>query len=502
MAPPPPNLARQTFKINQRVLVPYTDKYYEAKVKIMSMDDWRAKGRKRQQRCLSLDLDSKTQQHKKKKKQILKVRRKEPGTYDLEKKHESAYEYLVHYPGWNKDWDDWVSQEAMLKFSEELSGAPVHGGGGGGGKVTSAAASAATAAASTAGAGKAASSRGDSPAKGGSGQQKPPLSAAAPFNPAAARGSTPQLRSLAGSLPAPPAAVAAARAVAAAAEAEAEAAARRRKKKRSADDVALAPAKRVNAPLPPALAAALVDDHDRLMSGIAPSRLPITPCVDQVLAAYARDSRAERERAAGAKRRRRRRKGREGAAAGAGIPAASPVPFEDDLADSLRDYFDKVVLKMLLYPCERAEAEAATATGLSPGALLGGRHLLRLLVMLPALLPPGPKPVERAFGGGGGAAAGAGPESATVPVDVQLRHFMRWLAKGADTYLRAPPAGDKAEEEAGEEEEEGAGIGKGKSPSPAPAKGKAAAAPASGAAAVPTEGDKEEPAAKKAKVAE
>ena len=32
MAPPPPNLNRQIFKVNQRVLVPYTDKYYEAKV--------------------------------------------------------------------------------------------------------------------------------------------------------------------------------------------------------------------------------------------------------------------------------------------------------------------------------------------------------------------------------------------------------------------------------------------------------------------------------------
>lgn len=35
MAPAPPNLNRQVFKVSQRVLVPYTDKYYEAKVRKM-----------------------------------------------------------------------------------------------------------------------------------------------------------------------------------------------------------------------------------------------------------------------------------------------------------------------------------------------------------------------------------------------------------------------------------------------------------------------------------
>lgn len=274
------------------------------------------------------------------------------------------------------------------------------------------------------------------------------------------------LRSLAGSLPAPPAAVAAARAVAAATEAEAEAAARRRKKKRSADDVAPATTQRANAPLPPALAAALVDDHDRLDSGLLPPRLPVAPCVDQILAAYARDSRAERDRAAGVKQQKKRKtktkKGgketkktdNDGDGDDGGrisVPVASAIPFEDDLSDSLRDYFDKVVMKMLLYPCERREAERAVSTGLSPGSLFGGRHLLRLLVMLPALLPPRPKQVERAFGGGGGAPPG--PASATVPVDVQLRHFMRWLAKGAGLYLRAPPAGEEGEGEEEEKEE-------------------------------------------------
>jgi hypothetical protein len=426
----------------------------------------------------------------------------------MDRKQESAYEYFVHYPGWNREWDTWVSQEAMLKFSEELNGAPVNG-------------SKAGAGAGGTGASKATSSRGASPAKAGGGgcggsgsgsgaqQQKPPPSAAAvPFNPAAARGSMPQLRKLAGSLTAPPAAVAAARAVARAAEAEAEAAARRRKKKRSADDTGtLAPAERVDAPLPPALAAALVDDHARLDSGIAPAPLPVTPCVDQILAAYARDSRSERERAAGLRTKKSGSKSnskRSAAAAAAasavrgGIAVASPVPFEDDLADSLRDYFDKIALKMLLYPCERREAErAARGAGLAPGALLGGRHLARLLVMLPALLPPRPRPVDRAFGGGG--AAGAGPESATVPVDVQLRHFMRWLAKGADVYLRAPPAGEEEEEEE-EEEREGGGGGKGAAAANEKAAAEPASAPAHDASA---EGYKEgEPSAKKAKVVE
>ena len=158
---------------------------------------------------------------------------------------------------------------------------------------------------------------------------------------------------------------------------------------------------------------------------------------------------------------------------------------------------------MLLYAPEREEAERAVATGLSPGALLGGRHLLRLLVMLPALLPPRARPVERAFGGGGGGAI-AGPESATVPVDVQLRHFMRWLARGADVYLRAPPEGerddDDEEEKEGEEEEEGGreeeeggreekekGKGKGKARSPS----------SSAAIAKAAEGDSPSPSASK-----
>ena len=72
----------------------------------------------------------------------------------MERKHESAYEYFVHYPGWNKEWDTWVSQEGMLKFSEELNGAPLNGAGGGGAGGGGSRAAAAS---------KASSSRGASP---------------------------------------------------------------------------------------------------------------------------------------------------------------------------------------------------------------------------------------------------------------------------------------------------------------------------------------------------
>jgi len=64
---------------------------------------------------------------------------------------------------------------------------------------------------------------------------------------------------------------------------------------------------------------------------------------------------------------------------------------------------------MLLHPWEAAPAAASAATGLAPGAVFGGRHLLRLLYTLPCLLPP-----RRAADGG-------------PPTEAQLQHFVRWL---------------------------------------------------------------------------
>ncbi|CAK0783845.1 hypothetical protein CVIRNUC_007045 [Coccomyxa viridis] len=62
---------RGPFRNGERVLVPHTDKYYEAK--------------------------------------ILKTERRDDMWY-----------YLIHYAGWNKQWDEWVEQTGLHKYKKEL----------------------------------------------------------------------------------------------------------------------------------------------------------------------------------------------------------------------------------------------------------------------------------------------------------------------------------------------------------------------------------------------
>ncbi|CAL8461794.1 g1325 [Coccomyxa elongata] len=64
---------RGPFRTGERVLVPHTDKYYEAK--------------------------------------ILKS----------EKRNDGVWYYLIHYSGWNKKWDEWVEAEGLTKYKKELA---------------------------------------------------------------------------------------------------------------------------------------------------------------------------------------------------------------------------------------------------------------------------------------------------------------------------------------------------------------------------------------------
>lgn len=122
----------------------------------------------------------------------------------------------------------------------------------------------------------------------------------------------------------------------------------------------------------------------------------------------------------------------------------SPPP-SPQLADSLRDYFDKALPRLLLYDAERPAAAAAAAAGVAPGAVWGARHLLRLVYALPSLLPRLPK--------GAGAVGGEyAPYAATA---ARVAHFVAWMGDRRG-WLFEGAALEEEEDGEGEEKEEGA----------------------------------------------
>ena len=127
-----------------------------------------------------------------------------------------------------------------------------------------------------------------------------------------------------------------------------------------------------------------------------------------------------------------------------------PPPPSPQLADSLRDYFDKALPRLLLYDAERPAAAAAAAAGVAPGAVWGARHLLRLVYALPSLLPRLPK--------GAGAVGGEyAPYAATA---ARVAHFVAWMGDRRGWLFE----GAALEEE--EEEEGAAGAARSRSRSP------------------------------------
>ncbi|KAK9820555.1 hypothetical protein WJX72_011618 [[Myrmecia] bisecta] len=64
---------RGPFRVGERVLVPHTDKYYEAK------------------------------------------------TLKSQKREDGIWYYLLHYQGWNKKWDEWVEAPGLVKYDAKLA---------------------------------------------------------------------------------------------------------------------------------------------------------------------------------------------------------------------------------------------------------------------------------------------------------------------------------------------------------------------------------------------
>ena len=58
-----------------------------------------------------------------------------------------------------------------------------------------------------------------------------------------------------------------------------------------------------------------------------------------------------------------------------------------DTVDGLKDYFDRNVRSLLLYPQEQAQAREVLSGGSLPRNVYGAEHLVRLLIKLPEILP-------------------------------------------------------------------------------------------------------------------
>ena len=58
-----------------------------------------------------------------------------------------------------------------------------------------------------------------------------------------------------------------------------------------------------------------------------------------------------------------------------------------DTVDGLKDYFDRNVRSLLLYPQEQAQAREVLSDGSLPRNVYGAEHLVRLLIKLPEILP-------------------------------------------------------------------------------------------------------------------
>ena len=226
-------------------------------------------------------------------------------------------------------------------------------------------------------------------------------------------------------------------------ESELIAAAKRRKKRR--DPPPPQPPTHVDVRLTPELAQVLVED-DAVLAGVgedgdgmseaAATRLaplPHHPTVDDVLQRYVDGSAGARatqklsfeELVSGAKG--------EAFCARLSTPChtAHPLPFLSQLSESLRDYFDKALPRLLLYPCESLLAASAAAAGTAPGAVWGARHLLRMVYLLPTLVP-------RLVGA-------TGPEAASYArAGGHLRHFVEWMADHREWLFEGAPLGDAA----------------------------------------------------------
>ena len=113
-------------------------------------------------------------------------------------------------------------------------------------------------------------------------------------------------------------------------------------------------------------------------------------------------------------------------------------------AAGLKAYFDGALRPSLLYAEERAQAEAALASGeggnakKEPSAVYGAEHLLRLFVKLPELMPT--RDMDAA---------------AAKAVQAKLTEVLRWMQRNASAhfggeYVAAPGAAAEVGEKAGE----------------------------------------------------
>ena len=124
--------------------------------------------------------------------------------------------------------------------------------------------------------------------------------------------------------------------------------------------------------------------------------------------------------------------------------SAEQAELAADCAAGLKAYFDGALRPSLLYAEERAQAEAALASGeggnakKEPSAVYGAEHLLRLFVKLPELMPT--RDMDAA---------------AAKAVQAKLTEVLRWMQRNASAhfggeYVAAPGAAAEVGEKAGE----------------------------------------------------
>lgn len=113
--------------------------------------------------------------------------------------------------------------------------------------------------------------------------------------------------------------------------------------------------------MPPLLKKIVLDDHDQVTHACRLQPLPRRPSVRQILDSF--------------------QQGRE--LVGEGVPDVATA----EMVNGLLSYFDQGLRQLLLYHQEVQQYDEVVSGGVSPSAVYGGEHLVRLLVKLPELVP-------------------------------------------------------------------------------------------------------------------